>query len=42
MPDIHKLETAIPVASLKLIVMDSAVRLGENVNNHLVTFRKNI
>jgi len=42
MPDIHKLETAIPVASLKLIVMDSAARLGENVNNHLVAFRKNI
>ena len=42
MPDLHKLETAIPVASLKLIDMDSAARLGENVNHHLVTFRKNI
>lgn len=42
MPNLHELEAAIPVAPLKLIVMDSAVNLGENVNNHLVNFRKSI
>ena len=42
MPDIHKLEAAIPVAPLKLIVMDSASILGENVDHHLVAFRKSI
>ncbi len=42
MPDIHKLEAAIPVAPLKLIVMDSASILGENVDHHLVVFRKSI
>ncbi len=40
MPNLHELEAAIPVAPLKLVVMDSAVNLGENVNNHLVGFRK--
>ena len=38
----HELEAAIPVAPLKLVVMDSAVNLGENVNNHLVGFRKSV
>lgn len=42
MPDIHKLEAAIPVAPLKLIVMDSAAILGENVDHHLASFRKSI
>ena len=42
MPNLHELEAAIPVAPLKLVVMDSAVNLGENVNNHLVSFRKSL
>ncbi len=42
MPNLHELEAAIPVAPLKLVVMDSAVNLGENVNNHLVSFRKSV
>ncbi|MCM1135279.1 MAG: ribose-phosphate pyrophosphokinase [Clostridium sp.] len=42
MPNLHELEAAIPVAPLKLVVMDSAANLGENVNSHLVSFRKNI
>ncbi len=42
MPNLHELEAAIPVAPLKLVVMDSAVNLGENVNNHLVGFRKSV
>jgi len=36
------LEKSIPVAPLKLIVMDSAKKIGENVNSHLVQFRKSI
>ncbi len=42
MPNLHELEDSIPVAPLKLIVMESAQTLGNNVNNYLVNFRKNI
>lgn len=42
MPNLHELEAAIPVAPLKLVVMDSAVNLGENINHHLVGFRKSV
>lgn len=42
MPNLHELEAAIPVAPLKLIVLDSAVKLGKQVNNYLVTFRRNV
>lgn len=42
MPDIHELETAIPVAPLKLVVLESAQKLGNSVNNHLVDFRRSI
>lgn len=36
------LEHAIPVAPLKLIVMESALSLGNSVNSHLIQFRKSI
>ena len=42
MPNLRELEAAIPVAPLKLIVMDSADTLGASVNNHLINFRKNV
>lgn len=42
MPNLRELEAAIPVAPLKLIVMDSAATLGASVNNHLINFRKNV
>lgn len=42
MPNLHELDVALPVAPLKLIVLDSATKLGNNVNNHLVTFRRDI
>ncbi len=42
MPNLHELEAAMPVAPLKLIVLDSAARLGKQVNNYLVNFRKNV
>ncbi len=41
MANTSKLENAIPVAPLKLIVLESATKLGENINNHLAAFRKN-
>ena len=42
MPDLAYLESAIPVAPLKLIVLESSRKLGKNVNRYLVDFRKNI
>lgn len=42
MPNLRELEAAIPVAPLKLIVLDSAATLGNQVNNYLVNFRKNV
>ncbi|MCR4705517.1 MAG: ribose-phosphate pyrophosphokinase [Lachnospiraceae bacterium] len=42
MPNIKKLETALPVAPLKLIALSSAEALGRSVNNYLVSFRKDI
>lgn len=42
MPNLHELEAAIPVAPLKLIVLDSAAKLGAQVNNHLINYRKNV
>ena len=42
MPNLSKLEAAIPVAPLKLIVMDSAQNLGNSVNHYLVNFRKDV
>lgn len=42
MPNIEKLETALPVAPLKLVAMRSAENLGRKVNDYLVEFRRNI
>ncbi|MCR4902641.1 MAG: ribose-phosphate pyrophosphokinase [Butyrivibrio sp.] len=39
MPDFQQLETSIPVAPLKLIVMDSAKELGTKVDRYLSEFR---
>ena len=36
------LENSIPVAPLKLLVLDSSQKLGDNVNRHLVEFRKKV
>ena len=40
MPNLSKLEAAIPDAPLKLIVMDSAWNLGNSLNHYLINFRK--
>ena len=42
MPNLHSLENALPVAPLKLVVMDSATGIGNEINDYLVEFRKNI
>ena len=42
MPNLRELEAAIPVAPLKLIVLESAQQLGNSVNNYLVNFRRDI
>ncbi|SHH48736.1 ribose-phosphate pyrophosphokinase [Butyrivibrio fibrisolvens DSM 3071] len=42
MPDFQQLENKIPVAPLKLVVLDSATELGDKVDKYLVDFRNNI
>ena len=42
MPNLSELEAAIPVAPLKLVVLDSASKLGNSVNSHLVNFRRDV
>ena len=42
MPDIRELETALPVAPLKLLAMESARELGGRINDYLVGFRKSM
>jgi len=42
MPDLHKLENAMPVAPLKIIAMPSASEMGYRINNYMVEFRRSI
>ena len=42
MPNVEKLESALPVAPLKLVAMHSAESLGRKINDYLVKFRRNI
>ena len=42
MPDFQQLENKIPVAPLKLVVLDSATDLGDKVDKYLVDFRNNL
>ena len=42
MPDFNKLTGRIPVAPLKLLVMDSAKELGASVNDDIVQFRRDL
>lgn len=42
MPNLQKLENAMPVAPLKLVALPSAERMGRRINDYLVEFRKNI
>ena len=42
MPNLVELESAMPVAPLKLLALDSCKELGNRVNEYLVDFRKNV
>lgn len=42
MPNLNELQNALPVAPLKLVVLDSATALGQQVNDYLVDYRKTI
>ena len=39
MPHLNELKNALPVAPLKLMVLDSAAELGSKVNDYLVNYR---
>ena len=40
MPNIKLMESALPVAPLKIAVLDSCIDLGKKVNDYIVTFRQ--
>lgn len=42
MPNLAELESAMPVAPLKLLALDSCKELGARVNEYLVDYRKNV
>ena len=43
MPNLRELENALPVGPLKTqSALNSAEKLGRNVNDYLVTFRRNM
>ena len=41
MSNIELLEKTLPVAPLKIVAMESCSELGQKVNDHIVSFRKN-
>ena len=42
MPNVKELESALPVAPLKLVAMQSAEALGRRINDYLVEYWRNI
>ena len=40
MPNIKLMESALPVAPLKIAALDSCIDLGKKVNDYIVTFRQ--
>ncbi len=42
MPNIEQLETAMPVAPMKLLATDAALPLARNINHYLVNFRQSL
>ena len=42
MPNLHELENALPVAPLKIVALESARSIGNQVNDYLVSYRKNV
>ena len=41
MPNIEQMEKTLPVAPLKLAVMESCEELGQKINDYIVAFRQN-
>lgn len=42
MPNLSELQNALPVAPIKIIALESCTKMGEEVNDYLVDFRKNL
>ncbi len=42
MPDLHKIENAMPVAPLKIVALNSAEKMGHRINNYMVEFRRSV
>lgn len=42
MPNLHKLEAAIPVAPLKIVANESSAKLASQINSYLVDFRRSV
>ncbi len=42
MPNLAELESALPVAPLKILALDSCKEMGDRVNEYLVDFRKHV
>lgn len=42
MPNLHRLEDAMPVAPLKIVALSSAAKMGEQINKHIIDYRKSI
>ena len=40
MPNIKLMETALPVAPLKIAALDSCKEMGQKVNDYIVRFRQ--
>ena len=42
MPNLRELENAMPVAPLKIVALPSAERMGQRINDYMISFRKNV
>ena len=41
-PNLHELENAMPIAPLKIVALRSASKMGRQINDYLVEFRRSI
>lgn len=42
MPDLQKIENAMPVAPLKIVALPSAAKMADRINEYMVDFRKSV
>ena len=42
MPNLRELENAMPVAPLKIVALPSAAKMGREINDYMVEFRRSI